>query len=153
MNSSRKPCFNSDGQLWWIKLINKPFMWDPSWSWIRTWKHEAILYQIPQTTKKPTHWLAYINTMSDDKKHRKEQLVLIWIPNWTWVWNNHLWKSLSLSYEKGSPKPSTWLLFKVSLPVACFCWELDSSPRHHRAEFLWKKAKPSHSSHWWQDVW
>lgn len=32
MNSSRKVCFSRDGQLWWKKLIRRPFMWDPSWS-------------------------------------------------------------------------------------------------------------------------
>lgn len=32
INSSMKLCRSSDGQLWWIKLINKPLMWEPSWS-------------------------------------------------------------------------------------------------------------------------
>lgn len=39
---------------------------------------------------------------------------------------------------KSSSKPSTWLLFKVSLPVACFCWELDSSHRHQSWVFVEK---------------
>lgn len=33
MNSSRKLCRNSDGQLWWMKLMSRPLMWEPSWSW------------------------------------------------------------------------------------------------------------------------
>lgn len=32
MNSSRKLWRSSEGQLWWMKLINKPLMWEPSWS-------------------------------------------------------------------------------------------------------------------------
>lgn len=30
INSSMKLCRSSDGQLWWIKLISKPLMWEPS---------------------------------------------------------------------------------------------------------------------------
>lgn len=30
INSSMKLCRSNDGQLWWIKLISKPLMWEPS---------------------------------------------------------------------------------------------------------------------------
>lgn len=32
MNSSRKLWRSSEGQLWWMKLMRRPLMWDPSWS-------------------------------------------------------------------------------------------------------------------------
>lgn len=30
MNSSRKLWRSNDGQLWWMKLISRPLMWEPS---------------------------------------------------------------------------------------------------------------------------
>lgn len=32
INSSKKLCLRREGQLWWMKLISKPLIWDPSWS-------------------------------------------------------------------------------------------------------------------------
>ena len=30
MNSSKKGCCSREGQLWWMKLMRRPLMWEPS---------------------------------------------------------------------------------------------------------------------------